>query len=96
MIRVVSRHVPFGTVIYALVAVVVAVGLAVMAFGPWRLGVSLCGGAFAAAAVARIAVPERSAGLLRVRRRVIDVLWMVAIAGLIITLAIVIPSQPAP
>ena len=96
MIRVASRNVPFGTLLYALGVLVVAAGLAVMALGPWRLGVSMCGGAFAAAAIARIAVPERAAGLLRVRRRVIDVLWMVSIAGLIITLAIIIPSQPAP
>ncbi|UPK76036.1 DUF3017 domain-containing protein [Nocardioidaceae bacterium SCSIO 66511] len=90
------RRLPFGTIVYALALLVMAAGLVVMAFGPWRLGVSLCGGAFAGAAVARIAIPERSAGLLRVRRRVIDVLWMGALAGLIITLAIVIPSQPSP
>ena len=96
MIRIASRHVPFGTVVYALVLAVVAAGLAVLALGPWRLGVSLCGGAFAAAAIARVAVPERSSGLLRMRRRLIDLMWMVAIGGLLITLAIIIPSQPAP
>ncbi|UYM03907.1 DUF3017 domain-containing protein [Solicola gregarius] len=91
-----SRHLPLGTAVYVLAVVVVAAGLAVLAAGPWRVGMSMCGGAFAAAAVARIAIPERTVGLLRVRRRVIDVLWMGALAGLIITLAIVIPSQPSP
>ncbi len=96
MIRLASRNVPFGTLLYAIGVLVMAAGLAVMALGPWRLGVFLCGGTFAGAAIARIAVPERAAGLLRVRRRVIDVLWMVSIAALTITLAIVIPSQPGP
>ena len=94
--RLLPRRLPFGTIVYSLIVVIVGVALAVTALGPWRLGAALGGGAFAAAAVARIAIPERSAGLLRVRRRVIDVLWMGSIAGLIITLAIVIPSQPAP
>ncbi|MGH3360593.1 MAG: DUF3017 domain-containing protein [Nocardioidaceae bacterium] len=90
------RRVPFGTVVYTVVVAVVAVGLVVIAVGPWRLGVSLCGGALASAAVCRIVIPERAAGLLRVRRRSIDVLWMLSLAGLIIALAVIIPSQPSP
>jgi hypothetical protein len=89
-------RVPFGTVVYILVVAVVVAGLGVMAVGPWRLGVSLCGGALAAAGACRIAIPERAAGLLRVRRRTIDVLWMLSLAGLIIALAVIIPSQPSP
>lgn len=90
------RQVPFGTVVYIAVVAVVAVGLCVMAVGPWRVGVSMCGGALAAAAVCRIAIPDRAAGLLRVRRRPIDVLWMLTLAGMIIALAVIIPSQPSP
>lgn len=91
-----GRRVPFGTVVYVVVVAIVAAGLGVMALGPWRAGVSLCGGALAIAAVGRIAIPDRAAGLLRVRRRTIDVLWMLSLAALIITLAVIIPSQPEP
>lgn len=94
--RVQLRGMPFGTIVYGLVLVLVALGLAVILVGPWRLGVSICGGAFAGAAIGRIVIPERVAGLLRVRRRVIDVLWMLALAGFIIALAVIIPSQPMP
>lgn len=91
-----SRRMPFGTAVYAIVVAAVAVGLGVMALGPWRVGAAMCGGALGVAAVGRVAIPERSAGLLRVRRRSIDVLWMASLAALIIGLAVIIPSQPEP
>src|SRR5690625_5047306 len=62
VIQVASRNVPFGTLLYAIGVLVVAAGLLVMAIGPWRVGMSMCGGAFAAAAIARSGVPGRSGG----------------------------------
>lgn len=91
-----GRRVPFGTVVYVVAVAVVGAGLGVMALGPWRVGASMCGAALGVAAVGRITIPDRAAGLLRVRRRTIDVLWMLSLAALIITLAVIIPSQPEP
>lgn len=85
-----------GDAAYALAVAVLATGLVVLALGGWRIGLVVCGAALAGASLARAALPERAAGLLRVRRRWFDVTWTLALAVLLIALALTIPDQPAP
>jgi hypothetical protein len=83
-----------GGLLYSVVAITVVVGLAFVAVGPWRTGVGICGGGLIAAAFGRAAIPERMSGLLRVRRRGVDVLLMLALGIALVVLATVIPDQP--
>ena len=74
------------------VAAVVALGgLAVVAIGEWRSGAVLVGSAVALAALLRLVLPERMAGLLVIRRRWIDVVGLAGLAAAIIVLAFVVP-----
>jgi hypothetical protein len=81
-----------GTVAFVGVLILAAVGVAVTAVGPWRQGAGYVGGALLLACLVRLLLPERMAGLLRVRRKVVDV----AILGLmglgVVVLSLVIPD----
>jgi hypothetical protein len=83
-----------GGVLYSAVVVTVVVGLALVATGPWRTGVGVCGGALVAAALGRAAIPERMSGLLRIRRRPADVIVMLALGVALVALAAIVPDQP--
>ena len=85
----------FGGLVYLLVVAVSAVGLLVIAFGPWRRGVVLIGVALLVGALMRAVLPENNAGMLRVRRsRWADVLMLGGVGATLIVLATVIPNQP--
>jgi hypothetical protein len=90
------RRIPstLGGLVYLIVVGVSAVGLLVVAFGPWRRGVGLMGVGLVLAALMRASLGDRDAGMLRVRRsRWVDVL-MLGGAGIgLIVLASVIPDQ---
>jgi|RhiMethySRZTD1v2_1073278.scaffolds.fasta_scaffold2418844_2 DUF3017 family protein len=83
-----------GTMLYGAVVVTTFVGLLIAGTGAWRVGVGICGGGLIAAAIGRIVIPERSSGLLRVRRRPTDVLILLALGIGLVVLAVVIPNQP--
>ena len=85
-----------GGLVYLVVVAVTAAGLAVVAFGPWRSGVSLIGLAFVFAAIMRVLIREDDAGMLRVRSRWFDVVVLVGVGAALIALAANIPSQPTP
>lgn len=89
-----GRRAELGTYVYAAVAITVLVGLAFVALGAWRTGTVVAGVAMVTAGVARWALPERIAGLLRIRRRSSDVLLMLAFGAMLITLGVVIRTQP--
>jgi Protein of unknown function (DUF3017) len=84
----------FGGVLYSAVILAVGFGLALVATGPWRTGVGVCGGALIAAGLGRVAIPERMSGLLRVRRRPADVIIMLVLGIALVILAAVVPDQP--
>jgi hypothetical protein len=84
-----------GGVVYLLVAALTVSGLLVVAFGPWRRGVSLIGVALLAGAAVRLLLGEDNAGMLRVRGRVFDVTAMTVVGIALIVLAANIPDQPA-
>ena len=84
-----------GGMVYLIVVALTAVGLLVVAFGPWRRGVALIGVGLIFGALMRALLRERNAGMLRVRRqRWIDVLMLGGVGSALIVLASVIPNQP--
>jgi Protein of unknown function (DUF3017) len=83
-----------GGLLYGAVAITVIIGLGFAALGPWRTGVGICGGGLIAAGLGRAAIPERMSGLLRVRRRGVDMVLMLALGIALVVLATVIPDQP--
>jgi hypothetical protein len=92
------RRVPstVGGMVYLIVVALSAVGLLIVAFGPWRRGVGLIGVALLLGALGRTVLRERDAGMLRVRRhRWIDVLMLGGVGASLILLASVIPNQQA-
>lgn len=82
-----------GGVIYLLVIVSSAVGLGVIAFGPWRRGVATIGIALLVAAAARAVLSDFGAGMLRVRSKWFDVVVLTGVGTLLIVLAANIPNQ---
>jgi peptidoglycan/LPS O-acetylase OafA/YrhL len=84
-----------GGLVYLVVVAASAVGLLVVAFGPWRRGVDLIGAALLLGALMRVVLRENNAGMLRVRRnRWADVLMLGGVGAALIVLASVIPNQP--
>ena len=90
------RRIPstLGGLVYLVVVATCAVGLLVVALGPWRRGVSLIGLGLLLGAAFRAALRDRDAGMLRVRRsRWVDVLMLGGVGTALIVLANVIPDQ---
>ena len=68
-------------------------GLAIVTTGRWRMGVLWIGCSLLGAAAARLVLPEHQAGMLHVRRRLVDVVLLVGLgAGLLISAA-AIPTR---
>lgn len=84
-----------GGTVYLIVCAITIAGLCLVAFGPWRKGVAVIGAALLFAAGARAVLREREAGMLGVRSRWFDTAALVAVGATLITLANVIPDQPA-
>lgn len=92
------RRIPstLGGAVYIVVVLVSAVGLAVVAFGPWRRGIALIGMSLILAALMRASLGDRDSGMLRVRRlRWVDVLMLGGAGAALLVLASVIPDQPS-
>jgi hypothetical protein len=92
------RRIPstVGGLVYLIVVAASALGLLIVAFGPWRRGVGLIGVALLLGALMRALLRDRDAGMLRVRRnRWVDVLMLGGVGTTLIVLASVIPNQPA-
>lgn len=82
-----------GGAVYLLVVGMAVTGLAIVAAGAWRTGVSWMGAGLLVGALARVVLPERRAGMLRVRRKSVDVAMLTLAGVTLIVLAIVIPNQ---
>lgn len=80
------RQVPFVLVVLA-----VAAGLALAAFDRFRLASAVLSAAFGLATALRIVLPERDAGLLVVRSRLIDSLCLFTLAAGLTVLTAVVP-----
>lgn len=85
----------FGGLVYLVVCGASIAGLALVAFGPWRRGVMILGGALVVAGGMRTLLSDHEAGMLRVRRnRWVDSLMLVGVGTSLIVLAGSIPDQP--
>ena len=82
-----------GALYLAILAVVIA-GLVVASVASWRLGIRVVSGSMIAAAVARLALPERDAGMLAVRNRWFDAAILILMGVAMIVLTASIPDQP--
>jgi hypothetical protein len=72
------------------------VGLGIVAHGNWRLGVKWIAASLVVAALVRLALPAREAGMLAVRRRAIDVGLLATVGVGLWFLSVSIPNQPLP
>jgi len=89
----IRRPQTFGGVVYLVVVGMAVTGLAVVVAGVWRAGVSWMGAGLLVGSFFRLVLPEHRAGMLRVRRKAVDVA-LPALAGFaLIVLALVIPDQ---
>lgn len=86
----------FGGLIYIVVVIATGVGLALVAFGPWRRGVALLGFALVFASGMRLVTKEGEAGMLRVRSRLFDVTMLAAVGVSLLALSANIPDQTVP
>jgi hypothetical protein len=72
----------------------VAAGLVIATLGEstWRLGCLVIGGSMGVAALLRLVLPSREAGLLQVRTKPFDVAALALSSAAIVALAIVVPG----
>ncbi|MFC5727678.1 MULTISPECIES: DUF3017 domain-containing protein [Nocardioides] len=71
-----------------------AAGIVIAVVDDWRNGVRTISGALGFAALLRLLLPDRDAGMLAVRHRLLDVGILAALAVTLFVLAISIPEQP--
>jgi hypothetical protein len=83
-----------GGAFYIGVLVATAVGIVIVYRShDWQLGVRVIAGALCAAGLLRLVLPQRDAGMLAVRSRLIDVTLLVVVGGALFFLAGNIPDQ---
>jgi hypothetical protein len=83
----------FGGAVYLLVVAMVLIGLAIAVAGAWRTGVSWMGVGLVLGSFFRLVLPERRAGMLRVRRKSEDVVMLALVGIALMVLAVVVPTQ---
>ncbi len=83
-----------GGGVYLLVVASALVGLAITVLGAWRTGVIWMGAGLLVGGSARLVLPGRQAGMLRVRHKASDVAMMLLVGVALIVLAVVVPPQP--
>ena len=82
----------YGSRVYLAHVILVGLGLVFLLIGWWRTGVLLIGVTFVLATVARFFVPEDHVGMLGVRGRVFDMIWMGTLGTALTALAFIVPS----
>ena len=83
-----------GGAFYMGIMVAAAIGMTIVVLGSWRTGVRWIAGALVLAALLRLVLPRRDAGMLAARHRLFDVLFMGSLGGLLLFLVQTIPDQP--
>jgi hypothetical protein len=84
-----------GGMFYLVVLGLGAVGIAIVWTGDWRLGIRCLAGALCFAAVLRLVLPARDAGMLAVRNRFLDTFLLGGAGVAIFFLATTIPNGPS-
>lgn len=82
-----------GGIIYLIVITGVLTGVGLAGAGVWRVGVVTMGTSFALAFVSRAVLPDERAGMLRIRRRFVDLTAMAICCGGLLILAAVVPGR---
>lgn len=82
-----------GGAVYLFVVASALTGLAITVAGAWRTGVGWMGLALVLASAARLLLPERQAGMLRVRRKPSDSAMLLLAGVALMVLAVVVPDQ---
>jgi Protein of unknown function (DUF3017) len=70
---------PYGTIAFYAATLVGLLGIALSVLGSWMQGVVGISAALVFAGVARLVLPDRLAGLLRVRRKAFDVVLLLVL-----------------
>jgi len=83
-----------GGACYLLVLLTAGVALALVVWHDWRTGVKVLGADVIVAALIRLALPEKDAGMLAVRSKPLDAAILLILGALLIFLATDIPNQP--
>ena len=83
---------PLGTVAFLACAGLTVIGIVLVAVGSWRQGVGYVGVSLLLACLARFVLPDRMAGLLRVRRKSLDVALLALLGIGIVVLALLVPG----
>ena len=82
-----------GGTFYLVVLALAGVGLGIVWTGDWRLGIRFLAGALCFAALLRLVLPARDAGMLAVRNRLFDAFIMGGAGVALFFLATTIPNQ---
>jgi hypothetical protein len=81
-----------GGAFYLLVLAVSGIGIAVVWNGDWQLGMQCLAGALCFAALLRLVLPSRDAGMLAVRNRFFDAFLLAGVGAAIFFLVATIPT----
>jgi len=83
-----------GGACYLAIMLVTLVGLVVASLGSWRTGIQIVAGALVVAALLRLTLRQRDAGMLAVRHRAVDAVLLSGAAAALFFLTATIPNQP--
>jgi len=84
-----------GGAFYLLVLAISGLGIAIAWHGDWRLGIRCLAGGLCFAALLRLVLPARDAGMLAVRNRFFDAILLGGVGVAILFLSSTIPNQPS-
>lgn len=83
-----------GGAVYVAVLAATVLGIAVVTTGRPRAGLQICGAALLCGAAGRLVLPNEQAGMLGVRRKLVDVTTMLVLGSGLVVLAALI-REPA-
>jgi len=83
-----------GGMFYLVVLAVGTAGIAIAWAGDWRLGIRCLAAGLCFAALLRLVLPRRDAGMLAVRHRLVDIVVLGGMGAALFFLAMTIPNQP--
>lgn len=83
-----------GGIFYLVGVGLLVAGLVLVGVGHWRSGATVMGGAFGLAFLLRMILPDARAGMLRVRRRLVDLATLAMCSGVMLAMAVLIPDRP--
>jgi len=83
-----------GGAVYVAVLATTVLGIAVVMSGRPRSGLQLCGAALLCGAAGRLVLPDDQAGMLGIRRKLVDVVTMLVLGSGLVVLAALI-REPA-